>query len=577
MNTDLSIARSVTPKPIQQIAADLGLHPNELWLYGTTKAKVLHSSLAPRMNDVNGRYIDVTAITPTPLGEGKTTTTIGLVDGLAKRGKHAMACIRQPSQGPTFGIKGGAAGGGRAQVIPMEEFNLHLTGDMHAITAAHNLIAAALDARLMHERDFSDEGWAARGLERLNIDLESVTWKRVLDVNDRALRNIMIGLGTKHDGVPRESGFDITAASELMACLALADDLKDLRIRIGRIVLGYRQDGTPVTADDLDVAGAATVLMKDAIHPTLLQTLEGQGVFVHAGPFANIAHGNSSIIADRIALKLADYVVTESGFGSDIGMEKFYDIKCRASGLVPDAVVLVATVRSLKMHGGGPAVAAGKPLPAEYAAENLQLLENGCANVIRHIEIAQSFGVPVVVAINKFPTDTDSELEIVRKLTIEAGAHASVVADHWADGGDGATKLAGAVVDACEATSDFRLLYPLDLPLEKKIETIATQIYGADGIALSPKAQSQLKRYEALGYGGLPICMAKTPLSLSHDPKWKGVPSGYELPIREVRASIGAGFIYPLCGTLRTMPGLPARPTFMDIDLDDEGHVTGLS
>jgi len=578
MNIDLSIARSVTPKPIQQIAADLGLQPDELWLYGTTKAKVLHSSLEARNNDANGKYIDVTAITPTPLGEGKTTTTIGLLQGLAKRGKRAMACIRQPSQGPTFGIKGGAAGGGRAQVIPMEEFNLHLTGDMHAITAAHNLIAAALDARLMHERDFSDEGWAARGLERLDIDLSSVVaWKRVLDVNDRALRHIRSGLGTKYDGVPRDSGFDITAASELMACLALADDLKDLRVRIGRIVLAYRRNGAPVTAEDLGVAGAATVLMKDAIHPTLLQTLEGQGVFVHAGPFANIAHGNSSIIADRIALKLADYVVTESGFGADIGMEKFFDIKCRVSGLVPDAVVLVATVRSLKMHGGGPTVAAGKPLPAEYAAENLKLLENGCANVIRHIEIAQTFGVPVVVAINKFSTDTDAELEIVRQLTISAGAHASVVADHWEQGGDGARDLADAVVDACEVSSEFRFLYPQDLPLAEKIEMIATRIYGADGIVLSPEAQSQLKQYEAYEYGDFPICMAKTPLSISHDPKWKGVPSGYMLPISEVRASVGAGFIYPLCGAIRTMPGLPARPAFMDIDLDDDDQVTGLS
>ena len=459
----------------------------------------------------------------------------------------------------------------------MEEFNLHLTGDMHAITAAHNLIAAALDARLMHERDFSDAGWAARGLKRLDIDPCSVTWKRVLDVNDRALRNIRSGLGTRYDGVPRDSGFDITAASELMACLALADDLKDLRVRIGRIVLGYRQDGAPVTAEDLGVAGAATVLMKDAIHPTLLQTLEGQGVLVHAGPFANIAHGNSSIIADRIALKLADYIVTESGFGADIGMEKFFDIKCRASGLIPDAVVLVATVRSLKMHGGGPTVTAGKPLPPEYAEENLELLEKGCANVIRHIEIAETFGVPVVVAINKFPTDTDAELELVRKLTNDSGAHASVVADHWAHGGDGALELADAVVDACEVVSEFRFLYPLELSLERKIEAIATRVYGADGITLSPEAQAQLLRYEDLGYGDFPICMAKTPLSISHDPKWKGVPSGYELPIGEVRASVGAGFIYPLCGAIRTMPGLPARPAFMDIDLDDDGQVTGLS
>jgi methylenetetrahydrofolate dehydrogenase (NADP+) / methenyltetrahydrofolate cyclohydrolase / formyltetrahydrofolate synthetase len=577
MNSDLSIARSVTPQPITRIAANLGLKPDELWQYGAHKAKVLHSSLAVRAGDVNGKYIDVTAITPTPLGEGKTTTTIGLLQGLSKQGHKAMACIRQPSQGPTFGIKGGAAGGGHAQVIPMEEFNLHLTGDMHAITAAHNLIAAALDARIMHERDFSDAGWAARGLSRLDFDVDSIMWRRVLDVNDRALRNIRTGLGTKYDGVPRDSGFDITAASELMACLALADDLKDLRARIGRIVLGYAKTGVPITAEDLGVAGAAAVLMKDAIHPTLLQTLEGQGVFVHAGPFANIAHGNSSIIADRIALKLADYVVTESGFGADIGMEKFFDIKCRASGLIPDAVVLVATVRSLKMHGGGPTVSAGKPLPPEYGTENLALLEAGCANVIRHIEIAQEFGVPVVVAINKFPTDSNAELDLVRRIASASGAHASVVADHWERGGEGAVDLADAVIDACEAASEFRFLYPLELPLVEKIETIATRIYGAEGIDLTAEATDQLERYEALGYGGLPVCMAKTPLSISHDAKWKGVPSGYRLPIGEVRASIGAGFIYPLCGAVRTMPGLPARPAFMNIDLDDEGNVTGLS
>lgn len=577
MKTDLSIARSVTPKPIQEIAASLGLRPDELWTYGAAKAKVLHSALAERQSVPNGKYIDVTAITPTPLGEGKTTTTIGLLQGLAKCGHRAMACIRQPSQGPTFGIKGGAAGGGHAQVIPMEEFNLHLTGDMHAITAAHNLIAAALDARLMHERDFTDQGWAARGLTRLDVDIDSVTWRRVLDVNDRALRNIRSGLGTKSDGIPRDSGFDITAASELMACLALADDLNDLRRRIGRIVLATSRGGKPITVEDLGVAGAATVLMKDAIHPTLLQTLEGQGVFVHAGPFANIAHGNSSIIADRIALKLADYVVTESGFGADIGMEKFFDIKCRASGLIPDAVVLVATIRSLKMHGGGPTVSAGKPLPPEYSTEDLVLLERGCANVVRHIEIAKTFGVPVVVAVNKFPTDTAAELELVRQVALSSGAHGSVVADHWEQGGDGARELADAVVEACDAASAFQYLYPLDLPLVSKIEAIATRIYGASGLALSDEAQAQLMRFEELGYGALPICMAKTPLSISHDPKWKGVPSDYELPIREVKASVGAGFIYPLCGTVRTMPGLPARPAFMDIDVDENGQVVGLS
>jgi formyltetrahydrofolate synthetase len=577
MSNDLSIARSVTPRPIRQVAGDLGLRPDELWPHGETKAKVLHSSLIARAHQADGKYVDVTAITPTPLGEGKTTTTIGLVQGLGMCGQRAMACIRQPSQGPTFGIKGGAAGGGHAQVIPMEDFNLHLTGDMHAITAAHNLMAAAVDARLMHERDFSDEGWKARGLTRLGMDPLTVTWRRVLDVNDRALRHVTIGLGGRKDGVPRDSGFDITAASELMACLALADDLQDLRARIGRIVLGYRKSGEPITAEDLGVAGAATVLMKDAIHPTLLQTLEGQGVFVHAGPFANIAHGNSSIIADRIALKLADYVVTESGFGADIGLEKFFDIKCRLSGLIPHAIVLVATVRSLKMHGGGPAVSAGRPLPTEYSVENLALLEAGCANLTKHIRIAETFGVPVVVAVNRFPSDTETELRAVVRASLASGAHAAVVADHWARGGEGAKELARAVMDACETPSDFHFLYPLDMPLKGKMETVATRIYGADGVLLSAEAESQVERFEALGYGHLPVCMAKTHLSISHDPTWKGVPSGFQLPVADVRASVGAGFIYPLCGAIQTMPGLPARPVFMDIDLDHEGRVVGLS
>jgi len=413
--SDLEIARNARLKPIEEIALNLGLSQEELIPYGKTKAKVRISAYESRLSEKDGKYIDVTAITPTPLGEGKTTTTIGLVQGFGRRGERAMACIRQPSQGPTFGIKGGAAGGGRAQVVPMEDFNLHLTGDMHAITAAHNLIAAALDARLMHERNFTDSGWKRRGLDRLDIDPYSITWNRVLDVNDRALRRIVIGLGTKRDGYPRESGFDITAASELMACLALADDLSDLRRRIGRIVVAYRKGGEPVTTEDLGVAGAATVLMRDAIHPTLLQTLEGQGVFVHTGPFANIAHGNSSIVADRIALKLADYVVTESGFGSDIGMEKFFDIKCRASGLMPDTVVLVATVRSLKMHGGGSPVTPGRPLPPEYGREDVGLVEAGSANMVKHIEIVKKFGVPVVLAVNRFPTDTEDEIRAVRR------------------------------------------------------------------------------------------------------------------------------------------------------------------
>ncbi len=576
MNEDLRIARSVKPRPIEAVAADLGLVRDELILFGEYKAKVRADAVERRVGRVIGKYIDVTAITPTPLGEGKTTTTLGLVQGLAKRGARAVACIRQASQGPTFGIKGGAAGGGHAQVIPMEDFNLHLTGDMHAVGAAHNLIAAALDTRMMHERDFSDAGLGARGLKRLGIDPAAVTWRRVLDVNDRALRHVTVGLGAKQDGIPRESGFDITPASELMACLALAADLQDLRRRVGRIVVAFRPDGSPVTTEDLGVAGAATVLLKDAVHPNLMQTLEGQGVFVHAGPFANIAHGNSSIIADRVALRLADYVVTESGFGADVGMEKFFDIKCRASGLAPSAVVVVATVRSLKMHGGGPAVSPGRALPDAYVREDVGLVEHGVANLVRHVEIARKFGVPVVVAVNRFPTDTERELLIVRRGAESAGA-ACVLADHWARGGEGALELADAVAAACKENAAPRFLYPLELPLRRKIEIIACEIYGADGVSYTDEAEESIDRYEALGYGNLPVCMAKTHLSLSHDPARKGVPSGYTLPIREVRASVGAGFVCPLCGDMQMMPGLPARPAFMGIDIDERGEVVGLS
>jgi len=576
MRTDLDIARSVQPRPITDVASDLGLRPDEVIPFGPIVAKVRADALHAREDAIRAKYIDVTAMTPTPLGEGKTTTTLGLVQSLGRCGVRPIGCIRQPSQGPTFGIKGGAAGGGHAQVIPMEEFNLHLTGDMHAITSAHNLIAAAVDARMMHERDFSDRGWRARGLPRLDIDPYSVTWNRVLDVCDRALRHTIVGLGGKRDGYPRESGFDITAASELMACLALADGLTDLRRRIGRIVVGYRRSEEPVTTEDLGVAGAACVLMKETIHPTLLQTLEGQPVFVHAGPFANIAHGNSSIIADRLGLRLADYVVTESGFGADIGWEKFADIKCRASGLVPDAAVLVVTVRSLKMHGGGSTVIAGKPLAPEYEHEDLGLVEAGCANMLRHIEIVRSFGVPVVVAVNRFATDTEAELGLVRR-TAEAAGAAAVVSDHWAHGGAGAVDLAQATMDACAQPSDFQFLYPLDLPIVEKLRTIATRIYGAADIVVSDRAAAQIARYESLGYGELPICVAKTHLSLSHDPRRKGVPSGYDLPIREVRASVGAGFIYPLCGDMRTMPGLPVAPAFMGVDIDETGAVCGLS
>ncbi|MEA3355779.1 MAG: formate--tetrahydrofolate ligase [Candidatus Bipolaricaulota bacterium] len=574
--SDLEIAQAAKLKPITQIAQEVGINEGELEPFGAWKAKVKLDILKRLKDRPNGKYIDVTAITPTPLGEGKTTTNIGLTQALGKLGKKSMTCIRQPSQGPTFGIKGGAAGGGYSQVVPMEDFNLHLTGDIHAIGAAHNLIGAAIDARMMHERNYSAAGWKKKGLKKLDINPYSVTWNRVVDVNDRALRNITLGLGGKWDGFPREAGFDITVASELMAILALATDLKDLRNRIGKIVIGYSWDEKPITTEDIGVAGAAAVLMKDTVKPNLMQTLEGQPAFVHAGPFANIAHGNSSIIADRIALKLTDYVVTESGFGADIGMEKFFNIKCRYSGLVPDTVVLVATIRALKMHGGGPKVIAGKPLDPAYKQENLDLLQKGCANLTANIEIARKFGIPVVVAINTFSDDTKTEIELVKQQAKDARAFAAVISDHWANGGDGATELAEAVVSACDEPDDFAFLYPLDQPIEEKVKTIAREIYGASDVDFSPKAKKQIATYEASGFGELPICMAKTHLSLSHDPSLKGAPKGFTLPIREVRASVGAGFIYPLCGEMRTMPGLPSVPAFMGIDLDAAGQVIGL-
>lgn len=575
--SDLSIAQAATLRPILSIAAQLGLSEDDLDFYGKYKAKV-HLDVLERLKDRPlGKYIDVTAITPTPLGEGKTTTTVGLVQALGLLGHQAITCIRQPSLGPTFGIKGGAAGGGYSQVIPMEDFNLHLTGDIHAISAANNLAAAAIDARLYHEAIMSDEKLSKVGLKHLDIDPYSITWKRVLDVNDRALRNIIIGLGPLEDGIERQTGFDIAVASELMAILALTSGLQDLRQRVGRVVIGTNRQGKPVTLEDLGVAGAVTVLLKDAIMPNLLQTLEGQAAFVHAGPFANIAHGNSSILADQIALRLGDYVVTESGFGADVGMEKFFNIKCRTSGLVPDCVVLVTTIRALKMHGGGPRVVPGKALDAAYTSENLDLLAAGAENMVAHIEIAKKFGVPVVVAINQFSHDTEAEIALVQKLAIEAGAYAAVPTDHWAQGGAGAIELAHAVIEACEQPADFRLLYEVDLPIKDKIEIIAREIYGADGVSYESLADKQIKNYEANGFGNLPICMAKTHLSISHDPSLKGRPKGFIVPIREVRASIGAGFIYPILGEMRTMPGLGSKPAFMQVDIDADGQVTGLS
>ena len=614
--SDLEIAQAAELKPILEVAKPLGLSVDDLELFGKYKAKV-HLDLLERFHDrPQGKYIDVTAITPTPLGEGKTTTTIGLTQGMGVLGKKVMCCIRQPSQGPTFGIKGGAAGGGYSQVVPMEDFNLHLTGDIHAITAAHDLIAAALDARMFHEQDQPPEKFFDRlcppdregkrrfsptmlrrlqklGIDKtdpndltpeerrrfacLDIDPKSITWNRIIDISDRMLRRIEIGLGPDEKGRTRTTGFDISVASELMAILALTTSVADMRERIGRVVVGTNRAGEAVTVEDLGVAGAATVLMKDTIMPNLMQTLEGQPAFVHAGPFANIAHGNSSVIADQIALKLADYVVTESGFGADMGAEKFFDIKCRYSGLVPNAVVLVATVRALKMHGGGPKVVAGKPLDFAYTSENLPLLERGIGNLVAHIENMRRYGVPVVVAINQFKDDTPAEIELIRRRAMEAGAEDAVLSTHWANGGDGAIQLAEAVVAACEKPSDFRFLYPLDWTIKQKIEKIATDIYGAGSVSYTPEAEAKIELYTKLGFDKLPICMAKTHLSLSHDPTLKGRPQGYVFPVSDVRASVGAGFLYPLCGEMRTMPGLPTRPVFYDVDLDLEtGRVLGL-
>lgn len=563
MLTDLEIAQSAKMKHISEIAGMLGIGEDELELYGKYKAKITLDTIERLRDRPQAKYIDVTAITPTPLGEGKTVTTIGLSQALNRIGKLTTACIRQPSMGPTFGIKGGAAGGGYSQVVPMEDFNLHLTGDIHAVGVAHNLLSAFIDNHL------------SKG-NLLDIEPTSITWNRVLDISDRSLRDIVVGLGGKSNGVPRETGFDITVASEIMAILALCTDLKDLRSRMASIIVGETRGGKPVTAADLQCAGAMTVLMRDAIKPTLMQTLENTPVLVHAGPFANIAHGNSSIIADYIATRASEYVVTESGFGADIGAEKFFDIKCRVSGLKPDAVVLVTTVRALKMHSGKFKVVAGKLLDTGLLEENINAIAEGSGNLIKQIENIRLFGVPVVVAINRFSTDTDRELDAVRRIAVDAGARDAVVSTLWADGGVGGADLARAVVDAAESPSDFRFLYELELPIREKIRTIATKVYGASGVDFSPLATKQIERYTQLGFGNLPVCMAKTHLSLSHDPKLKGRPSGFELPIREVRLSAGAGFIYPLVGEMRTMPGLPTVPAGANIDIDAEGKVVGL-
>ncbi|KAJ0229895.1 Formate--tetrahydrofolate ligase [Hirschfeldia incana] len=618
---DIDIANSVEPLHIAEIAKDLNLSPLHYDLYGKYKAKVLLSAFDELKDREDGYYVVVGGITPTPLGEGKSTTTVGLCQALgAYLDKKVVTCLRQPSQGPTFGIKGGAAGGGYSQVIPMDEFNLHLTGDIHAITASNNLLAAAIDTRIFHEASQSDKALfnrlcpvnkegkrtfsdimfrrltklgisktspeeltpeEVRKFARLDIDPDSITWRRVMDVNDRFLRKITVGQGPEEKGMTRETGFDISVASEIMAVLALTTSLGDMRERLGKMVIGNSKAGEPITADDLGVGGALTVLMKDAIHPTLMQTLEGTPVLVHAGPFANIAHGNSSIVADKIALKLVGpggFVVTEAGFGSDIGTEKFMNIKCRYSGLKPQCAIVVATVRALKMHGGGPDVVAGRPLDRAYVTENVSLVEAGCVNLAKHISNTKSYGVNVVVAVNMFSTDTEAELNAVRKFSMDAGAFDAVICSHHAHGGKGAVDLGIAVEKACQnITQPLRFLYPLEISIKDKIEAIAKS-YGASGVEYSDQAEKQIEMYTQQGFSNLPICMSKTQYSFSHDASKKGAPTGFVLPIRDVRGSIGAGFIYPLVGTMSTMPGLPTRPCFYEIDIDTvTGKVRGLS
>lgn len=569
MHNELEISRAAALKPILEIARAGGLEEDDLELYGKYMAKVSLDVLRKLKDKPNGKYVVVTAITPTHLGEGKTTTSVGLAMAMNRIGYQTGLCLRQASLGPVFGIKGGAAGGGHSQVVPFEDVNLHLTGDSHAVSVAHNLLAAFADNSLFHGNP-------------CHIDPFSITWPRVVDVDDRALRKLTIGLGGKENGVPREASFDIVAASEVMAILALVDgedelsSLKDLRAKLGRIVVASTRAGAPVTADDLACAGSMAVLLKDAVKPNLLQTIENSPAFVHAGPFGNIAHGNNSILADKVALKMNDYVITESGFGSDLGMEKFFDIKCRYSGLVPNAVVMVSTIRALKMHGGVGRVIAGRPLPDELVNENLPALEKGVANLVKHVENARLFGLPVLIALNHFPTDTNREIAFVEQVARDAGAEGAYLSDAYEKGGAGAISLGEAVAHACSRPSKFKLLYGDDLPIKDKIERIVTQIYGAAGVDYSPAAEQKVKTYSEFGYNKLPICMAKTHLSLSHDPNLKGRPRGFRVPVRDIRASIGAGYLYPLCGEMRTMPGLPTVPAGAKIDIDEEGNVVGL-
>jgi formate--tetrahydrofolate ligase len=560
--TDLEIARQAKLVPMPEVAHRMGIGPHLLEPYGHDVAKIRLEAMDELAGRPKAKYVVVSAITPTPLGEGKTTTTVGLGQALVYTGRSATIAIRQPSMGPTFGIKGGAAGGGYSQVVPMERLNLHLTGDMHAITAAHNLLAAMIDNQIHHHETL--------------VDRDSVTWRRVLDVSDRVLRNIIVGLGTREDGVIRQTGFDITAASEVMTVLALTTSLRDMRARLGRIVIGNTKDGTPITADELQAAGAMTVILRDAIKPNLLQTLENTPVLVHAGPFGNIATGNSSVIADLIGIRCGDFLVTEAGFGADMGAERFFNIKCRASGLSPDAAVVVATVRALKVHSGRFRVVAGRPLPPEMLAENPDDVWAGAANLRKQIDNIKLHGVTPVVAINSFPGDHESEQKAVREIADQAGVR-SAVCHNFAEGGRGATELAEAVAEAALEPSSFHFLYPSEATLREKIEAIATKVYGASSVEYYPPAAAQLDSYERNGFGHLSVCIAKTHLSISSDPKLKGAPTGWKLPVREVRASVGAGFVYPICGDMRTMPGLPSSPNAVRIDIDDKGEIVGLS
>ena len=557
MKSSLEIAQDAELRPIEEIGGQLDLEPEEIEPYGRYKGKVSLAAIDRLADRPNGKLVCVTGMTPTKAGEGKTTTSVALTEGMGYIGRSPILCLREPSVGPVFGMKGGAAGGGFAQVVPMEDLNLHFTGDIHAIGAANNLLAAILDASILHGNPH-------------RIDALRVTWKRAVDMNDRALRQVVLGLGGAANGYPRESGFDITAASEVMAILAVARDLQDLRRRMGRITAAYTRAGEPVTAEDLGAAGAMTVLLKDAIKPNLIQTLEGQPCLMHAGPFANIAHGNSSLIADLLGLKLGEYVITESGFGSDMGMEKFIDIVCRNGGIVPDAIVVVATVRALKHHGG----LAEEPAPSRE--QGRAAIESGIANLVRHLEIVREFGLPAVVAVNRRPEDSDDEVELVSRLAREAGAFDAAVSDGFAQGGKGVADLAESVVAACDQPSEFRFLYENETTIKDKIETVAERVYGASEVVYYLEAEQRIRQFTDQGLAELPVCMAKTPLSLSADPNLLGAPAGFQLPVRDVRAYTGAGWLVPLCGDVQQMPGLGKTAAAFEVDVDAEGRTVGL-